>query len=456
FIVKIPLTLAIVSALIISAGGERFAIPQIGVDELVRVTDESEHRIETINDTRVLRLRNRLLPLVALDEMLKIRGADEAVDGKSAGKTRGRGDETCIVVARVGTSSFGIIVDQVFESEEIVVKPVTPVLRGISIFSGNTILGDGSVIMILDPNGVAAAIGESIVADGHVSDEAPAHGDVGSVGERTTLLVFRAGAEEPLAVPLALVARLEEIDVGKIEETNGQPVVQYRGQLMPLVSVGAGFTRAREGRQQVIVFSDSSRSMGLMVDEIVDIVEDRLSVQLASKHTGVIGTAVVAGRATEVIDAAHYLEQAFGDWFRQGKGRRSGTEGRGGSNRILLVDDSPFFRNLLMPLLSVAGYDVTAVEDAARALALRDSGQAFDVIISDIEMPGMDGFDLARAIREGGAWKDTPLLALSAYSSAGDLDRGRTVGFTDYIAKLDRDALLQSLSHTLSSHRGAA
>jgi two-component system chemotaxis sensor kinase CheA len=226
---------------------------------------------------------------------------------------------------------------------------------------------------------------------------------------------------------------------------------------MPLVSVGAGFTRAREGRQQVIVFSDSSRSMGLMVDEIVDIVEDRLNVQLASKRTGVIGTAVVAGRATEVIDAAHYLEQAFGDWFRQGGGKRPGSGGGGSaSNRILLVDDSPFFRNLLTPLLSVAGYEVTAVEDAARALALRESGQAFDVIISDIEMPGMDGFDLARAIREGGAWKDTPLLALSAYSSAGDLDRGRAVGFTDYVAKLDRDALLQSLSQTLSSHRGAA
>jgi len=460
FVVKIPLTLAIVSALIVASGGERFAIPQIGVDELVRVTHGSEHRIETINDTRVLRLRNRLLPLVALDEMLKLRGAgDEKPADDSADKHAGREDETCIVVARVGTSSFGIIVDQVFESEEIVVKPVTHVLRGIAIFSGNTILGDGSVIMILDPNGVAAAIGESIVADGHMSEDAQVHGESGALGERTTLLVFRAGGAEPLAVPLALVARLEEVDVAKIEEANGQPVVQYRGQLMPLVSVGAGFERAREGRQQVIVFSDGDRSMGLMVNEIVDIVEDRLKVELNSKHTGVIGTAVVAGRATEVIDAAHYLEQAFGDWFRQaGRSGRARADGRKRrqSNRILLVDDSPFFRNLLTPLLSVAGYEVTAVEGAERALELRESGQAFDAIISDIEMPGMDGFDLARTIRESGAWKDTPLLALSAYSSPDDLDRGREVGFTDYIAKLDRDALLQSLSQTLSSHRGAA
>ena len=460
FVVKIPLTLAIVSALIVASGGERFAIPQIGVDELVRVTHGSEHRIETINDTRVLRLRNRLLPLVALDEMLKLRVAgDEKPADNAADERAGREGETCIVVARVGTSSFGIIVDQVFESEEIVVKPVTHVLRGIAIFSGNTILGDGSVIMILDPNGVAAAIGESIVADGHMSEDAQVHGESGALGERTTLLVFRAGGAEPLAVPLALVARLEEVDVAKIEEANGQPVVQYRGQLMPLVSVSDGFERAREGRQQVIVFSDGDRSMGLMVNEIVDIVEDRLKVELSSKSTGVIGTAVVAGRATEVIDAAHYLERAFGDWFRQaGRGGRAEAKGRKRrqANRILLVDDSPFFRNLLTPLLAVAGYEVTAVDGAERALELRESGQAFDAIISDIEMPGMDGFDLARTIRDSGAWKNTPLLALSAYSSPDDLDRGREVGFTDYIAKLDRDALLQSLSHTLSSHRGAA
>jgi two-component system chemotaxis sensor kinase CheA len=273
-----------------------------------------------------------------------------------------------------------------------------------------------------------------------------------------TLLVFSAGDNEPLAVPLALVARLEEIDVGKIEEVNGSPVVQYRGQLMPLVTVGDSFRRVAEGRQQVVVFSDSDRSMGLMVDEIVDIVEDRLQVELSSKRTGVIGTAVVAGHASKVVDAAYYLEQAFGDWFSRAAAikDRKGAKGHRRHNRILLVDDSPFFRNLMKPLLSVAGYEVITADGAEQALRMRDAGQDFDAIISDIEMPGMDGFELARSIRESGAWKDKPLLALSAHASGDDLDRGRAVGFTDYVAKLDRDALLQSLTHAISSNRGAA
>ncbi len=156
FVVKIPLTLAIVSALIVESGGERFAVPQLSVDELVRVSDESEHRIEQVNDTPVLRLRDTLLPLIDLNEVLGLTKVEKVIDEEKQEATEGdevAGEETFIVILRSGVSSFGVIVDQVFESEEIVVKPVTPVLREISIFSGNTILGDGSVIMIFDPNG---------------------------------------------------------------------------------------------------------------------------------------------------------------------------------------------------------------------------------------------------------------------------------------------------------------
>ncbi|MPY70403.1 MAG: response regulator [Alphaproteobacteria bacterium] len=453
FVVKIPLTLAIVSALIVECAGERFAIPQISVDELVRVSPNSEHRLETINDTPVLRLRNRLLPLVELNELLKLGGAP-APAGQAEDDGAEARSETFIVVARVGTYSVGIVVDRVFESEEIVVKPVTPVLREISIFSGNTILGDGSVIMILDPNGIAQATGEVLAAEtmhhgGKGRDSRDARGS-----DRTPMLVFRAGGDEPKAVPLALVARLEEIDRTTIEESNGTPVVQYRGQLMPLIAVDPAFRLEEEGRQHVVVFQDSDRSMGVMVDAIVDIVEDRLKVEIESAREGVLGTAVIAGKATDVIDTAHYLRRAFGDWFQ--KAPRPSSNGGVSANRVLLVDDSPFFRNLLTPLLSVAGYEVTAVQGGEAALGLRESGHDFDVIISDIEMPGMNGFDLARAIKQDGAWKDTPIVALSSYASKADLEKGRAVGFDDYVVKLDREALLQSLTQSLSAHRGAA
>jgi two-component system chemotaxis sensor kinase CheA len=443
FYIKIPLTLAIVSALIVEAGAERFAIPQISVIELVRATANSSQRIEHINGAPFLRLRNRLLPLVNLANLLRIANADS--NGESANKS----EDACIVVTQVGKHTFGIVVDRVFDTEEIVVKPVAPILRDISMFAGNTILGDGSVIMILDPNGIAGQIGDAGMGE-QAAEEAKAHAS--TKDERVALLLFRAGHGTPKAVPLALVARLEEVDAATIEVSDGKPVLQYRGKLMPLVTIDPSYTVRTEGRQPILVFADGQHSMGLLVDEIVDIVEERMNVQLGTERTGLLGSAIIAGKATEIIDAGHYLTIALDSWFEPEQGAAAG--GKSDSRRVLLVDDSPFFRNLLTPLLSVAGYDVTSVEGADKALALCEAGQDFDIIVSDIEMPGMSGFEFAEAVRSG-RWQNTPLVALSAHTSAKDVDRGRKAGFVDYIAKLDRDALLNTLSQTTVT-RGAA
>jgi two-component system chemotaxis sensor kinase CheA len=443
FTIKIPLTLAIVSALIVECAGERFAIPQLAVIELVRAGRESEHKIEVVNQTPVLRLRDRLLPLIYLNRLLALS------DGAGAA------DEAFVIVAQVGAYSFGIVVDRVFDTEEIVVKPVAPILRDISLFSGNTILGDGSVIMILDPNGIAMSTGQAAIENQKPANDVGEAAFAGNTDRTMSLLIFKAGGAEPKAVPLSLVARLEEFDASTIEHANGRHVVQYRGKLMPIVAMEDDYEIRREGRQPVLVFADERRSMGLAVDEIVDIVEDRLDIELKAARQGMLGTAVIAGQATEVVDVGHYLTRAFGDWFRpatESDGRLDVSR----AARVLLVDDSPFFRNMLSPLLSVAGYDVTTVEDASSALKLREAGAAFDVIVSDIEMPGMNGFEFAEAVKSDTRWQDTPLVALSARTSPGDFDRGREVGFSDYVAKFDRDALLESLSQTMTQRAGAA
>lgn len=440
FTIKIPLTLAIVSALIVECASERFAVPQISVIELVRAADDSEHKIERINGAPVLRLRNRLLPLVSLQRLLKLGTAED--DDKR---------ETFIVVSQVGNYTFGIIVDRVFDTEEIVVKPVAPILRHIELFSGNTILGDGSVIMILDPNGIATASGNMA----GVQDTQVATQDVAKSARREddkmALLLFSAGDGGPKAVPLSLVARLEDIDLNQVELSNGEPVVQYRGKLMPLVPIDPTWKIVRDKRQPVVVFADGDRSMGLVVDEIVDIVEDRLQVELGTERPGFLGSAIIANKATDVIDAGFYLTRAFKDWF--GNSHESFEDER--QHRVLLVDDSPFFRNLLTPLLTVSGYDVTAVESADEALGLCESGEDFDVIVSDIEMPGMSGLDFAQAVRNSSRWAGTPLVALSSHASPRDLDRGRQAGFNDYVAKFDREALLFTLQQTITE-KGAA
>jgi len=440
FTIKIPLTLAIVSALIVEAGGERFALPQIGVVELVRVggAQEGAPRIERIKDAAVLRLRDRLLPLVSLAGLLRLVPPEQAAQQ----------EEGFVAVMQVGGQAFGIILDRVFDTEEIVVKPVAPILRHVTMFSGNTILGDGSVIMILDPNGIARASG--VGADAPAAAEGRARPSLVSLRSdaTTSLLLFRAGDETPKAVPLGLVARLEDIPADRIEMSGGTPVVQYRGALMPLIPVSPGWIRPQApARQAVLVFTENDRALGLMVDEILDVIDERLDIQPGSGRPGFIGSAVIAGRVTEVLDTAWWLAQAGQDWFRPARP----AAGRGARPRLLLVEDSAFFRHLVVPALTAAGYEVEAVDGPVAALRLREEGARFDAVISDIEMPEMDGIAFARALRSGGAWAEMPLIALSSRTEPADIARAREAGFTDYVAKYDRAALLQSLSDCLSA-----
>jgi two-component system chemotaxis sensor kinase CheA len=428
FLIKIPLTLAIVSALIVEAAQQRFAIPQLNVIELVGVSDRSEARIETINTSPVLRLRDRLLPLLSLRRTL---GLEEA----------GPSHDRFVVVAQVGTGTFGIIVDRVFDTEEIVVKPVAPILRGTRFYVGNTILGDGSVIMILDPNGLSDAAGK---IDG--ADQKAEHGKPASIhdhnDDQASFLLFRAGGCELKAIPLELVSRIEGLDATTIEHVAGRHVVQYRQHLMPLVPFDADHQWKERGQQEILVFSDNGRSMGLAVDEVVDIVRDRMAIELSSGRPGLLGSAIIAGKAVDVVDVGHFLTQAFTDWFEISALHAT-------TRRALLVDDSPFFRNLVAPLLTSANWKVTTASDGVEALKLREEGQQFDVIISDIEMPNLDGLALASAIRSDTRWSEVPLIALSSHAEEGDISAGRNAGFDEYLAKSDQARLQESLTRAI-------
>ncbi|HWY62425.1 MAG TPA: chemotaxis protein CheW [Rhizomicrobium sp.] len=300
FLIKIPLTLAIVSALIVETAGQRFAVPQINVIELVRAGNRSSARIETIKNASVLRLRDRLLPLVSLRTLLGMGEEDS---------TRDR----FILVSQVGAFTFGVVVDRVFDTEEIVVKPVAPILRGTAFYAGNTILGDGSVIMILDPNGIAGAAGqgqaqlESAVTKSGEGE----HRDSGHV----SLLLFRAGSKELKAVPLEAVARIEEVSVSSIEHVGGRPVVQYRDHLMPLIALDDGHSWKEDGKQPILVFDKNGRALGIAVDEVVDIARDRVTIELQPGREGLLGSAIVAGKATDLIDIEHHVARNFSASF---------------------------------------------------------------------------------------------------------------------------------------------
>lgn len=433
FTIKIPLTLAIVSALIVKAGEQRYAMPQIAVLELVRVDPKDDKKstnsIERIHGAPVLRLRERLLPIVTLDGLM--RGQATVEEGEIV-------ESGFVVVAQVGRQRFGVLVDEVFHTEEIVVKPMSSKLRHIPLFAGNTILGDGAVVLIVDPNGIAKLVGQSAQSGASVeteSEEAEA-GDA-----KATLLVFKGGSGGFKAVPLSLVTRLEEIDSSKIEHLGGRPLIQYRGRLMPLVPADPSIEIRSEGMQALVVFSDGDRAMGLVVDEIVDIVEERLDIEIAADRSDLIGSAVLRGRATDIINIAHFLPLAYDDWAR---GPRK-TVVKAPS--LLLVDDSAFFRDMLTPVLKAAGYGVTSASSADEALGLLRSNPGIDLVVSDLEMPGRSGFDLVAAMREsGGRLAQLPVIALTGTVGADAIDRARRLAISDLVAKFDRSGLLAALA----------
>lgn len=437
FTIKIPLTLAIVAALIVEVGGQRFAIPQAAVMELIRVKPGSDQALERINGVAVIRLRDELLPVIDLAELLCL---DRVTSGS---------DEGFVVVARVGRHRFGMLVDSVLETEEIVVKPMSSPLKHLAVFSGNTILGDGAVVLIVDPNGVARSVGSELlrsVADMTVPERAPAE-----EAETMTLLVFRGGAGTLKAVPLSLVTRLEEVDATRIEQVGGRSCVQYRGRLMPLVDVDGGGSIKAEGQQPLIVISQGERHIALAVGEIVDVVEAAIEIEPVPGRSDLVGSAIVRGRATEIVDIAEFLPRA-GESAQEIRGRESSgpdVSSRSTDARrvptLLLVDDSPFFRDLLAPVLKAAGYRVRVAANASEAFQVL-ADREISAIVTDLDLPGRNGLDLVEAaLGRPGAHAPVAILLASA-PTTDVLRRARELGVFDVVSKFDRSGLLAALS----------
>ena len=311
--IKIPLTLAIVPALMVTCDEERYAIPQNSLVELVRIEgDRVRREIEHIHNSPVYRLRGNLLPLLYLDEQLQLRPARSGVELTED-------SEVNIVVLNAEDRQFGLVVDQINDTEEIVVKPLGPHLKEISAYAGVTIMGDGTVALILDVLGIAKrARVISVSQDRHkskVNSKEQAGGEL-----KHTLLLLGLGASQRMAIPLSLVSRLEELPANSVEWADGRQVVQYSGQIMPLIHLGESLharcasTEAPENLQ-VVVYSENGRSVGLVVDQILDIVETTLTIQQTGKRTGVLGSAVIQNRVTDLLDVHNLILASDHDFF---------------------------------------------------------------------------------------------------------------------------------------------
>jgi two-component system chemotaxis sensor kinase CheA len=437
FTIKIPLTLAIVAALIVESGGERFAIPQIAVNELVSTGAGSMHKVEFVKGAAVLRLRGQLLPLIKLRDVLNLPDKNECDASDRDG---------FVVVTQVGNKVFGIVVDGIYDTEEIVVKPVAPMLKSLSYYSGNTILGDGSVIMIFDPNGVADEIVQIASASAHDAEDRVLE----ALGDKARLLLFSTGESIQKAVPLALVSRLEDFALNDLQRTGEvAALAQYRGKLIPIVAMSKSFQWKVQSSQPALVFSDRDQTMALAVEEILDIVDQPLNVQIKSNRPGVIGTAIIDGKTTDIIDVSYFMEQATGAWF--GSSLSNSKLGSQAKSRVLLVDDSSFFRSFLEPYLSVAGFEVITAESSKRALELLGSGLRIEAILSDIEMPDIDGFGFAEAVQKDPKFRAIPMIALTSHTGEKYRVRGKASGFRAYLCKNEHNEIVRILKETINS-----
>lgn len=293
--IRLPLTLAIIPSLIVSAAGELFAFPQASVLELIRLSADETSRLDVLRNVRLFRLRNELVPVVNLADALNLPERDATAI-------------TTLVICQAGTARFGIVVDDVVDTQEIVVKPIGRLARSARCYAGCTILGDGRVVMIVDPASLARRSGTETAAMATQipnATETPAE-------RQDSLLLFGVGDNAVQAVPLSLVARLEEIPFESIETAGESHVVQYRGVLLPLIPASPSVTFTSGRSSSVIVFNEGSSSFGIAVSDIRDIVEDVLDLQLIAARPGILGTAVIAGAATEVLDVSYYMQRARG------------------------------------------------------------------------------------------------------------------------------------------------
>ncbi len=294
--IKIPLTLAIIPALIVTSDNDRYAIPQVNLLELVRLEGEqTKNGIERIQGAPVYRLRGRLLPLVDLRRELGM--VDHALQSDR--------DVINIVVLRADDRNFGLVVDQINDSEEIVVKPLSKQLKNVSVYSGTTIMGDGRVALILDVMGLAHSA-HVISGSKDRSRTETADRTSGRSQGLQTLLVLGVGPNRRFALPIDQVTRLEKIPVDTVERADHQEVVQYRGEILPLIrlsdTLGVESTNHDAQLLDVVVYTEDSRSVGLVVDQIVDIVETELSNVRLAQRPGLISSAVIDGHVTDLID----------------------------------------------------------------------------------------------------------------------------------------------------------
>jgi len=437
FRIKLPLTLAIVPSLLVSIGEERFAIPQVNLDELLRIpANQVKERIEVVGDAKVVRLREDLLPVLSLSEIL-------ALDEHSSDKTKA----VNIAVVSAGALKYGLIVDKLHDSVEIVVKPLGRHLKNCNEYAGATILGDGRVALILDVANLASRAELTNIEGGMTTNnEEEFQQQTTQQGDVELFLLFRSSKTEQFAVPLNLVSRIERIKAHQMEKLGERFVIQYMGGSIPLFAMHeVAAVKPIEEQQTyiVIVFIISGKEFGLLVTGPLDTAEVAVNVDdRVFKQPGILGSMVIRKNTTLIVDIYGFIKTIQPQWLEHEEGEKQQRPS------ILLAEDAAFFREQIRAILDDEGFNVITAEDGAVAWNLLQAhDEEISIVVTDIEMPNMNGFELTQKIKKDSRFSSLPVIAVTSLSEERHRIEGKKVGIDDYQLKLDRQKLIKSIKN---------
>ncbi|PIE57635.1 MAG: hybrid sensor histidine kinase/response regulator [Desulfobulbus propionicus] len=490
--IKLPLTLAIIPCQIIMTGGERYAIPQANLEELLRIpASKIQDRVERVGDAEVVRLRGNLLPLIRMSDVLDIKRtyfdyledsikndrrqniadrrskktplfkeenpraettpAEPEIERRTSDRRQSPSSALNIVVVSTGAMKYGLIVDRLQDSEEIVIKPLGRHLQQCQGYAGATIMGDGRIALILDVSSIARMAGLTSLDGSERSNELAeaAKEAITKTRDKQALLTFFCSPLEHFGVPLNQVERVEKIKCTDIEEVGGRRVMQYRGGSLPLVridEVAAVQPLPDQEDYLVIVFHLAGKDIGLLATGPIDAIEITVDVdEITLQQTGIMGSSIIDGKTTMLVDIFEIVQTVSPQWF-EGASLQATYDEDAQAPTILIVEDSNFFRNQVKGYMEEAGFQVLEAEDGLVAWQiLEEHFQQVRMVVTDIEMPNMDGFELTEKIKTNPVYKVLPVIALTTLAADEDIARGKRIGIDEYHIKLDKERLMESV-----------
>lgn len=440
FRLKIPLTLAIVPALVIESANETFAIHQKNLVELVMLESEDFKKIERLHGREFFRLRGELIPIVRLNEVLKI-GLDQPEP-----------HFLNIIVLKAEGKTYGLIVDDILDTQEIVVKPLDKALKSMSHYAGSTIMGDGRVALIIDAFGFYNQVdNKEGKADDHILVDEQNMQNVNF--DTMEVVLFKLGDHRVYGIPLSIISRLEEFEHERIEWVGEQPIIRYRGTSMPLVNIekilkfkGKSSIDTREEEKiNCIVVVIAGVTFGFVVTEIMDIAWTESAIETDTiDRDGLLGTVYIEEKLITLLDVYKVVAATE-------IGRRSSMVDTNIklSGKVLVIDDSPLYRRVQEDLLTSVGVEVIMANNGQEGLEILRKDSEIKAIITDIEMPFLNGYEFSEEVRSFN--KDIPIIAISTKGTPKDLEKGKNAGFTYQLEKLNKKEVLETLDRCLTA-----